>query len=143
MKALSGYAEYFWLMAMNWKDVENRGWSLFKYFKRSDLPVRIYLHASKQASSADDIASIRSKLNNRQLEEFGAVDWEKYRGRIIGEITIVDEIEYGEIGHKATRSKWFFGRYGFVVEKGLLYDNPVPCRGQLGFFPVELQGLSQ
>ena len=27
VKALSGYAEYFWLMAMNWKDIENRNWS--------------------------------------------------------------------------------------------------------------------
>lgn len=30
MKALSGYAEWVWLMAMNWKDIENRNWSLYK-----------------------------------------------------------------------------------------------------------------
>jgi hypothetical protein len=51
MKALSGYGEWFWLLAKGWKDVENRDWSLFRYIKPSELPVRIYLHASKTPAS--------------------------------------------------------------------------------------------
>ena len=42
--ALSGYAEWFWLMTKNWKDVENRNWSITRYVKRDELPVRVYLH---------------------------------------------------------------------------------------------------
>lgn len=140
MKALSGYAEWFWLMARNWKDVENRGWSLTRYIKREYLPVRVYLHASKTPASKGDVAFIKRKLTSEQRREFEAVDWERYRGHIIGEVTITDEITMDDWGMPATHSPWFFGTYGFVVEDGVLYDNPVPCRGQLGFFEVSLEG---
>ena len=140
MKALSGYAEWFWLIARNWKDVENRGWSLIKYIKREELPVRVYLHASKKPAGKDDIAFIKRKLTPEQRQEFEAVEWERYRGRIIGEVTITGEVTMEDWGKPATHSPWFFGTYGFMVEDGVLYDNPVPCRGQLGFFEVSLEG---
>ncbi|MDP2729147.1 MAG: hypothetical protein Q8O55_01535 [Dehalococcoidales bacterium] len=141
MKALSGYAEWFWLMAKNWKDIENRNWPLTRYFKRSDLPVRIYLHASKKPASYEEKMFIRSRLTPEQWLEFRAVDWGKYRGHIIGEITITDEVTMDDIGLKATHSPWFFGPYGFVVKDGVLYEKPLACRGSLGFFEVNLEGL--
>jgi len=141
MKALSGYAEWFWLMAKNWKDVENRNWSLTRYIKRDELPVRVYLHASKKPASKEDIAFIRSNLNPVRRQEFDKVDWERYRGAIIGEITITGEIIMDDWGMPATHSRWFFGTYGFVVKDGELYDSPFPCKGQLGFFAVELDGI--
>jgi len=141
MKALSGYAEWFWLMATNWKDVENRSWSLTRYIKRGELPVRVYLHASKRAASRNDVAFIKSKLTPGQRQEFEAVDWGKYRGHIIGEVTITDEVTFDDIGMKVTHSPWFFGEYGFVVKDGELYEIPIPCRGQSGFFEVSLEGV--
>ena len=141
MKALSGYAEWFWLMAKNWKDVENRDWSLTRYFKGDKLPVRVYLHASKRPASKEEIAFIRSKLAPAQRQEFDKVDWGIYRGTIIGEITITSEVTMDDWGLPTTHSPWFFGTYGFVVKDGELYDRPIPCRGQLGFFPVELEGI--
>jgi len=141
MKALSGYAEWFWLMAKNWKDVENRSWSITRYFKREELPVRVLLHASKTRAGKSDIAFIRAQLNPVRRQEFDAVDWERYRGAIIGEITITNEITMEDWGKPGTYSRWFFGTYGFVVEDGDLYDRPVPCKGRLGFFPVELEGI--
>lgn len=141
MRALSGYAEWFWLMAKNWKDVENRNWSLTKYIKRDELPARVYLHASKTKASKKDIVFIRSKLTPVQRQEFDAVDWGRYRGTIIGEITITNEVTMDDWGMSATHSPWFFGTYGFVVEGGTLYDRPIPCRGQLGFFEVALEGI--
>jgi len=143
MKALSGYAEWFWLMAKNWKDVENRNWSLARYIKRSELPVRIYLHASKTATGREEITFIKSKLTPEQCREFEMVDWGKYRGHIIGEITLTDEVTFEDIGIKATHSPWFFGEYGFVVKDGVLYETPIPCRGQLGFFKVNIEGVPQ
>ena len=143
MKAISGYAEWFWLMAKNWKDVENRNWPLTRYMKRSELPVRIYLHASKTHTSRREIAFIQSKLTLSQWREFEMVDWGRYRGHIIGEITITDEVTFSDIGMKATHSPWFFGTYGYVVEDGILYESPIPCRGQLGFFEVSLEGVSR
>ena len=141
MKAFSGYAEWFWLMAKNWKDVENRNWSVTRYIKRDELPARVYLHCSKKPASKDDIIFIKSKLTPEQLSEFDLVDWGKYRGHIIGEISITDEVTFEDIGMKATHSPWFFGEFGFLVEDGILYDSPVPCRGQLGFFNVDIEGL--
>ena len=141
MKALSGSAEWFWLLAKNWKDVENRNWPLTRYIKRDKFPVRVYLHASKKPASKDDIFLIRSKLTPAQRREFDMVDWGRYRGSIIGEVTITDEVTFEDIGMPATHSPWFFGEFGFVVQDGVLYDNPLPCRGQLGFFEVTLEGI--
>ena len=141
MKALSGYAEWFWLMAKNWKDVENRNWPLTRYIKRDELPVRIFLHASKTPVGKSDIAFIQRKLTPEQRQEFDSVDWGRYRGAIIGEVTITGEITMDDWGMPATHSSWFFGTYGFVVKDGELYDNPLPCRGQLGFFEVSLEGI--
>jgi hypothetical protein len=136
MKALSGYAEWFWLMAKGWKDVENRNWSLTKYIHQ--LPVRIYLHASKTQASDEEIDFIHRLIDGERWEEFMAVDWEAIRGHIIGEITITDEVTHDDIGMKITKSPWFFGIYGFVVKDGKLLDKPIPYRGQLGFFEVNL-----
>jgi len=145
MKALSGYAEWFWLMAKNIKDVENRNWSLAsKGIKRSDLPMRIYLHASKTVASWDELNFIETILikDVARLDEFLTVDWSKYRGHIIGEITIIDEIQADDIGVKEAHSKWFLGKYGFVVKDGILYDTPIPMRGKLGFFVPDI-GVSK
>jgi len=141
MKALSGFAEYFWLLAMNIKPVENRKWSLTRQIKRDDLPVTVYLHCSKTPVSAEDKAFILSKLTPEQRRQFEWVNWDSLRGCIIGEVTITDEVTNEDIGHPATRSRWFFGPYGFVVKDGKLYDRPVKCRGQLGFFEVNLEAL--
>ena len=139
VKALSGYAEWFWLMAKNWKPVENRKWPLTRYFKRSELPVRIYLHASMTVTPKGEIDFIQSLLTVEQRQEFSAVDWKKYRGHIIGEITITDEVTNDEIGMAITHSSWFFGPYGFVAKDGVLYSEPIPCKGQLGFFKVDIE----
>lgn len=125
--ALSGYAEWFWLMAKNWKDVENRDWSLFRYFKPMDLPVRVYLHASKTKTPDDELNFICDQLSPSEFSEFRRVDWPKYRGHIIGEITFYNDVTYSD-------SKWFFGEHGFLAHSGELYEHPIPCKGMLGFF---------
>jgi len=145
MKALSGWAEYFWLLAKNIKPIENRNWSLTRFFDMAELPVRIYLHGSKTPAPKDDIAWIREKLYPAQLKEFDAVNWKEYRGAIIGEITITGQVTLVESGIladdkglQAVYSGWFFGVYGFVMENGELYDPPLPYKGQLQFFEVNI-----
>ncbi len=129
-KALSGYAEWFWLMAKNYKDIENRNWSLYRYIKPMELPIRVYLHASKTPASREEIDFIHRLIDQTYWEDFCAVDWEAIRGHIIGEITITGDVT-------ASKSVWFFGTHGFLVKDGVLYDNPIPCRGKLGFFTLE------
>jgi hypothetical protein len=138
MKALSGYAEWFWALAMNIKPVENRSWSLAsKGIHRSDLPLRIWLHASKTKAPKNEVDFIRSQLTPAQLEQFDAVDWKRLRGCIIGATTIIDEIQADDFAGMRT-SPWFFGPFGFMVKDGLLLADPIPYKGQLGFFEVVL-----
>ena len=135
MRALSGYKEWFWVIGKNWKPVENRPWPLTRYIKLEELPLRIYLHASKTPASQTEISFIEAQLAKQdfaQLEEFLAVDWSKYRGAIIGETTITRPYREGDF------SPWYFGPNAFWVKDSVLYDAPVPYRGQLGFFPVNL-----
>lgn len=163
MKALSGYAEWFWLMAKNWKDVENRPKSLPKEIAFI-LPVRIYLHASKsdhvqQSLFPDDLVFIREHLTCGQWAEFCQVGWKALRGMIIGEITItgqirkhhyvesdhVDmgsqqkELEIAKANNEPYMSPWFFGPFGYVVKDGMLYTRPIPCKGKLGFFEPDIR----
>lgn len=129
--ALSGYAEWFWLMAKNFKDVENRDWSLTRYIKEP-LPIRIYLHASKTKTSWDEYEFITETINESQYNVFTLTDFNNLRGKIIGEITIIGQVT-------ESKSKWFFGKYGFLVKDGILYEKPILCRGQLGFFKPEFE----
>ena len=158
MKALSGYAEWFWLMAKNWKNVENRTRPLPKEMATS-LPVRIYLHASKSehvqhSLFPDDLVFIREHLTPVQWGEFCQVDWKLLRGTIIGEVTITKQMrkqhyiesDHVDIGSQQKElelmiannepymSPWFFGTFGYVVNDGTLYEKPIPCKGKLGFF---------
>ena len=160
MKALSGYAEWFWLMAKNWKNIENRPRSLPKEIAFS-LPVRIYLHASKSdhvQHSNDELNFIKSQLTADQWTEFCGVDWTKFRGNIIGEITITKQMrkrsyverDHVDIGSQQKEleifianadpcmSPWFFGLFGYAVQDGILYKEPIPCRGKLGFWEPDI-----
>ena len=161
MKALSGYAEWFWLVARGWKDIENRPKPL-PHAMAMELPVRIYLHASKsdhvQRKTNDDLDLIVANLTSEQLAEFCNVDWDRFRGHIIGEVTITKQMRkfsYKEsdgidIGsqqkeleifariHEPAISPWFFGPFGYAVKDGMLYDKPIPCKGMLGFFEPDI-----
>jgi hypothetical protein len=136
-KALSGYAEWFWLMATNIKPVENRSWSLTKYIKRDQLPIRIYLHASKTKTPIDEYNFITRNLTKEQYEQFRRVEWDKIRGTLFATIDVVDEITADENIGKFY-SIWFFGKFGHIVRNGKLLDKPIPYKGQLGYFNVKL-----
>lgn len=142
MKALSGYAEWFWLIAKNIKPVENRTWPLTRYIKAEELPYRFYLHASKTRTPREELDFIRGRLTMEQYLEFNNVNWEIYRGYIIGEATAVDEIRPGHI-RISPPSPWYFGPCAFLVREGVLYDVPIPCRGKLGFFEPEIDMLAE
>lgn len=152
MLALSGFAEWFWLMCMNIKPVENRTWSLPGNI-RNKLPLRIYLHASQRKAPQDHIDFILSLLTSTELDMFNNVNFETLRGRIIGEVTITRcikkypdaSITLFEIVNREDcpeyYSPWFFSKYGFVVKDGILYPSHLQrrCKGYLGFFTPDIQ----
>lgn len=121
MRALSIRQPWAWLVVNGHKDIENRVWS-------STFRGRIYVHAG-QRMVADDYPEQREYLRASGIMVPAIVA----HGAIVGEVTIVDCVEW-------SGSPWFCGPYGFVLEEPRAYDEPVPYRGQLGFFPVD-EGL--
>ncbi len=128
--ALSIKQPWAWLICDGFKDIENRDWRIGRkpgYHDtnfRIELPCRIFVHAGKKL----DFEGLNYILE-RELpghERIPMVETLDY-GAIIGEVTITDCVT-------ESKSPWFVGKYGFVLSDPVLYDKPVPCRGQLGFF---------
>ncbi len=127
MYALSIKQPWAWLICAGYKDVENRDWA-------TKVRGRVYIHTGKSwdANAMDYIRKrvkpeIAAKVCKPQLLPLGS---------IIGEVDIVNCLEYWS-GTK-NKSPWFVGRYGFFLANPVLYEKPIPYKGQLGFFEVSL-----
>ncbi len=114
MKTISLRQPWAWLV-FHGKDIENRSWPT-KY--RGPL----LIHASKNY--------------DRQAEEWLARNFPRielssplYGGMIIGKVNVVDCVT-------ASKSRWFFGPYGFVLKNPIEFERPIPFKGRLGIFEV-------
>jgi hypothetical protein len=137
MKALSGYPQWMWLLAKGWKDVENRHWKLPRTLQ--PLPVRIYLHASKHLEPWDNLWLAHNLLTLNQWADLRFVDWKQYKGAIIGEADILSCSYRFPDENDNLYSPWHMpGQFGFKMANPVLYDKPIPYKGQLRFFEVEL-----
>ena len=120
MKTLAIKQPWAWLIIHGGKDIENRTWNT-KYRG----PLLIHSSARPVAGAQDLIDEIRS----RGLADVPDVKDLLYGG-IIGMVKLVDVVT-------ESRSIWFQGPYGFVLEEG----SPVtfyPVVGRLGFFDVSM-----
>jgi hypothetical protein len=116
-KAISIRQPWAWLIINAGKDIENRDWC-------TGLRGRVLVHAAKGMihDEYDDAACTAARAGVKNIPPF--IDLEL--GGFIGSVEIVDCV-------KASDSRWFFGKYGFVLR------NPqpmpfMPWRGALGFF---------
>lgn len=57
-------------------------------------------------------------------------------GALLGEVDLIDCV----LSHG---SLWFMGKYGFVLRNAVPYDEPIPCKGKLGFFEPEFEQLGK
>ncbi len=133
MKALSIKPEWAWLICCGMpfrssnnqikivkKDIENRSC-------KTSYRGRVYIHASKR----------NDKNSQEWLMKLGLPIFvvlmlysDKIpRGEIIGEVDIIDCVT-------ESKSPWFTGPYGWVLNNSILYDKPIPYKGRLGFFEV-------
>lgn len=119
MLALSVQQPWAWLIVHGYKDIENRTWTTHV---RGEFAV----HAGKKID-ADAIAWIRREFPEIPLpEQFDT-------GGIVGYANL-----HGVVPRSGSR--WFFGPHGFLLKD----QRPcalIPCRGQLGFFRVEVPGV--
>ncbi len=143
--ALSIRQPWAWLIAAGIKDVENRSWPTTKRG-------RIYVHAGmtsdmripawRTGGGAGDVVAagtvadwILDRLTEEQRAAYELARMD--RGAIIGEVDIIacryrhgeqiDLVDHPSIWHA-------HGSHGFYLEDAVLYDEPIPCKGRLGFF---------
>ncbi len=127
MKALSVRAPWWWAILHAGKDIENRDWS-------TNYRGRVLLHASKwwsMSGVAEDGETVGElyRLAGGQPCDHGHT----YRmmrdvgGCIVGSVEIIDCVA-------ASDSPWFFGKFGFVLANPIIFAQPIPCKGALGFF---------
>jgi hypothetical protein len=143
MRALSIKQPWAWLICAGYKDIENRNWSINKSVLRyGGLPQRIYVHAG---AKVDNDGAIQLWENKERLGIQGCINtwveicntWEQ--GAIIGEVDIVGcRFRFGEENGNLYSIWHEVGMYGFLLANPLLYDKPIPCKGKLGFFGVDL-----
>jgi len=122
MKALSIKQPWAYLIAIGYKDIENRNWS-------TRFRGRVYIHTGKRF---DDDALIW--LMHKGVAPIDALllhSNKMPRGVIIGEVDIIDCVAHSD-------SPWFVGPYGFVLANPTIYEKPLPCRGRLGFFKPDI-----
>jgi len=115
MKALSIRQPWAWLIVNGYKDIENRTWS-------TGFRGRVYVHAGKRVKPGD------FQEQRDYIRESGLIlPEEPPLGAIVGEVTITDCVD-------SSSSQWFCGPHGFLLSSPVAYKDPIPYRGQLGFF---------
>jgi hypothetical protein len=107
------------LIAAGYKDIENRTWHT--YYRGP-----FYIHAPKKPDAVVTLAELVA-LHHLPIDP--AKVTLRYGG-IIGRARIVGCV-------KDSRSRWFAGPYGLLIRDAEMIDF-IPCRGKLGFFPVEI-----
>lgn len=117
-------------MIFQGKDIENRNW-----FTKYRGPLLI--HASKSID-AEGYQWIWKNIDRLDLPFLPALKRLPI-GAILGSVTIIDCV-------KAHHSPWFFGPYGFVFAKPKEFEMPIPYKGKLGIFNVDVpltQGIEK
>lgn len=126
MLALSIRQPWAWLILHGGKDIENRDWP-------TRVRGRVLVHAAK-GMTRDEFDSAAIFSYGRTGSARLVPPHELQRGGIVGSVDIVDCVT-------DSKSRWFMGRFGFVLRD----PQPlpfVPWRGQLGFFDVPDDALS-
>lgn len=119
LKALSIQQPWAWLIVNGYKDVENRDW-------KTNVRGPVLIHASKKF----DYEGWRWVRENFPHIPMPRTPEAFYKGGIVGEAEIVDCVS-------SSPSRWFFGRYGFVLKNAVAHSYR-KCRGKLGFFVPDL-----
>lgn len=128
MRTLSIRQPYAWLIMQGIKDVENRDW-------KTDYRGPLLIHVSKTYTRKE-----HNRLTEQFAQDFG-VTLPSYEylcgqlGHVIGRVNLVDCVS----GHA---SHWYIPEsFAFVLADPLLLQ-PVPWKGQLGFFDVPFRVIT-
>ena len=122
MKAISIMQPFAYLIVHGHQPVENRGW-------RTSYRGRLLIHASRTFANIDDSEFYDFGFDEEFIDMLRSTDIP--RGALVGEVDLVDCVTDSD-------SPWFRGPYGLELENPLAYDKPIPYKGELGLFDVDL-----
>lgn len=117
------------MIVNGYKDVENRS-------RRTNFRGRIYVHAGVSLSEIKKKTAvyIMRRLSGRQADHFMIVYHQLTLMAIIGEVDIVDCCwEHTYESSWAENHMW-----QWKLSNPIAYDKPIPYKGRLGFFEVEM-----
>lgn len=123
MKALSVRQPWAWLIVNGYKDVENRPWT-------TGFRGRIYIHAGKTEATWETVCNGLDPQQIHALEGY-VMGYPHALGALVGEVNIVSCVP-------KHASPWFQGPHGLVLANPVAYETPIPYKGRLGLFDVEL-----
>lgn len=123
--AISIRQPWAWSILHAGKDIENRSWP-------TRLRGRVCVHAAKGMTRDEWEDGLQTVHQISRTHPFPTgltmpAFEDLARGQIVGTVEIV-----GCVTDSA--SPWFFGPYGFVLQKPIVLGEPIPLRGALGFF---------
>ena len=117
MKAVTIRQPFAWAIAAGFKDIENRRWA-----PRVEPTELVAIHAAVAAPDADDVTRVQKRIGHRaRVPE--AYDC----GAIVAVARVAKVVT-------SSRSAWFSGPLGWVLEDVTPVRKPIDCKGQLGLW---------
>lgn len=133
MKALTLKQPWAWACATGIKPIENRSWRPNRYI----FGQPVALHAGKEFDDAGLPQFVECATRARCLSRYRR-DYEDVRGAVIAVATFGHTHVYPGDGPLLSLKAryWFFGPYGFPLSNIRKLDEPISCKGKLGFWDV-------
>jgi hypothetical protein len=119
MKAVTIRQPFAWAIAAGFKDIENRTWA-----PRVAPGEVVAIHAAVAMPDADDVRRVQKLVGRR-----ASVPEEYDCGAIVAVARVAKVVA-------SSRSPWFSGPLGWVLEEVTLVREPIDCTGQLGLWKV-------
>jgi hypothetical protein len=120
--ALSIRQPWAYVVAIGWKDIENRDWRKPNPGLNFRGPIAIHASSGMTRHEYEHAADFINRTGFQAPPPH-----ELARGAIIGTADIIDIV-------KQSDSPWFFGRLGLVMANARMLEQPIPCSGALGYF---------
>ena len=129
-RALSIQQPWAWLIVNGYKLLENRTW-------KRDYRGPLLIHTGKKPDPCEEDISWAFDIAFQESGESMKDLWQRYQreqvfGALVGSVVVEECIT-------RSSSPWFVGPYAFVLSKPVAWSEPIPYRGQLGFFPVNVE----
>lgn len=128
-------------LVLGWKPVENRDWIPPAWLQVGN---RYAIHSSKNVSRIDFIDDLKTIASLMRCDAMNLLDNNpllNVHGSIIGSVQhrgVVSATYEAWDRWGIEIDGWFFGAYGWCVEKAAFLGEPVPAKGALGLWQAPL-----